>query len=166
MSQATQRLRDWLERLPPGSTILRDRLRPRIGCAIAAARARRRTGSQAPPPVSAGGLPPEGPGQIPLTVAKIRRLEELPRLRAGAVYLVAADEIEPGLVLTALGIGLGGTLYPALRIWVRGSDEGLSRGPVYVYAFTTRCLGPGSSADGECGRCRRTVQFICWGGIF
>jgi SRSO17 transposase len=43
-------------------------------CAIAAARARRRTDTQAPPPASADSLAPEDPGQIPLTIAEIKRL--------------------------------------------------------------------------------------------
>jgi len=43
-------------------------------CAIAAARARRRTDSQAPPPASPDSFAPEDPGQIPLTVAEIKRL--------------------------------------------------------------------------------------------
>ncbi len=43
-------------------------------CAIAAARARRRTDTQAPPPASPDCFPPEDPGLIPLTVAEIKRL--------------------------------------------------------------------------------------------
>ena len=43
-------------------------------CAIAAARARRRTDTQAPPPASPDSLAPDDPGQIPLTVAEIKRL--------------------------------------------------------------------------------------------
>jgi SRSO17 transposase len=43
-------------------------------CAIAAARARRRTDTQAPPPASPDSFPPDDPGQIPLTVAEIKRL--------------------------------------------------------------------------------------------
>ena len=42
-------------------------------CAIAAAQARRRTDSQAPPPTSPNS-PPAEPGMIPLTVAEIKRL--------------------------------------------------------------------------------------------
>jgi SRSO17 transposase len=43
-------------------------------CVIAAARARPRTDTQAPPPASPGDLPPADPGLIPLTVAEIKRL--------------------------------------------------------------------------------------------
>jgi SRSO17 transposase len=43
-------------------------------CAVAAAQARRRTNSQAPPPISPASLPPADPGLIPLTVAEIKRL--------------------------------------------------------------------------------------------
>jgi SRSO17 transposase len=43
-------------------------------CAVAAAQARRRTDSQAPPPTSPTSLPPADPGLIPLTVAEIKRL--------------------------------------------------------------------------------------------
>jgi SRSO17 transposase len=43
-------------------------------CAIAAARARRRTDTQAPPPAGPDSFAPKDPGQIPLTVAEIKRL--------------------------------------------------------------------------------------------
>ena len=43
-------------------------------CVIAAAQARPRTGTQAPPPASPDDLPPADPGLIPLTVAEIKRL--------------------------------------------------------------------------------------------
>ena len=43
-------------------------------CVIAAAKARPRTDTQAPPPASPGDLPPADPGLIPLTVAEIKRL--------------------------------------------------------------------------------------------
>jgi SRSO17 transposase len=43
-------------------------------CVIAAARARPRTGTQAPPPASPDDLPPADPGLIPLTVAEVKRL--------------------------------------------------------------------------------------------
>jgi SRSO17 transposase len=43
-------------------------------CVIAAARARPRTDTQAPPPAGPDDLPPADPGLIPLTVAEIKRL--------------------------------------------------------------------------------------------
>ncbi|HEY1915519.1 MAG TPA: hypothetical protein VGH27_08085, partial [Streptosporangiaceae bacterium] len=43
-------------------------------CVIAAAQARPRTDTQAPPPASPDDLPPEDPGLIPLTVAEVKRL--------------------------------------------------------------------------------------------
>ena len=43
-------------------------------CVIAAARARPRTDTQAPPPASPDDLPPADPGLIPLTIAEIKRL--------------------------------------------------------------------------------------------
>jgi SRSO17 transposase len=43
-------------------------------CVIAAARARPRTDTQAPPPASPDDLPPADPGLIPLTVAEVKRL--------------------------------------------------------------------------------------------
>ena len=43
-------------------------------CAVTAARARRRTDTQAPPPASPDSVPPADPGQIPLTIAEIKRL--------------------------------------------------------------------------------------------
>ena len=43
-------------------------------CVIAAARARQRTDTQAPPPAGPEDLPPADPGLIPLTVAEIKRL--------------------------------------------------------------------------------------------
>jgi SRSO17 transposase len=43
-------------------------------CVVAAARARDRTDTQAPPPTSPDDLPPADPGLIPLTVAEVKRL--------------------------------------------------------------------------------------------
>jgi SRSO17 transposase len=43
-------------------------------CVLAAARARQRTDTQAPPPASPDDLPPADPGLIPLTAAEIKRL--------------------------------------------------------------------------------------------
>jgi SRSO17 transposase len=43
-------------------------------CAVAAAQARNRTDSQAPPPTSPASRPPADPGLIPLTVAEIKHL--------------------------------------------------------------------------------------------
>ena len=43
-------------------------------CAVTAAWLRDRTGTQAPPPVTPGQVPPPDPGMIPLTVPEIKRL--------------------------------------------------------------------------------------------
>jgi hypothetical protein len=43
-------------------------------CAVTAALLRRRTGTEAPPPVGPDQAPPAEPGMIPLTVPEIRRI--------------------------------------------------------------------------------------------
>jgi SRSO17 transposase len=58
-------------------------------CAIAAAQARRRTDSQAPPPTSPTSLPPADPGFIPLTVAEIKRLFNAAATRARSLWQAA-----------------------------------------------------------------------------
>lgn len=58
-------------------------------CAIAAAQARHRTGTQAPPPASPDSRPPEDPGQIPLTVAEIKRLFNAATARPRSIWHAA-----------------------------------------------------------------------------
>jgi SRSO17 transposase len=58
-------------------------------CAVAAARARRRTDTQAPPPASPDSLPPADPGQIPLTVAEIKRLFNTATTRTRSIWHAA-----------------------------------------------------------------------------
>jgi SRSO17 transposase len=57
-------------------------------CALAAAQARHRTNSQAPPPTSPASLPPADPGLIPLTVAEIKRLFNTATARAHSLWQV------------------------------------------------------------------------------
>ena len=58
-------------------------------CAITAALLRRRTDTQAPPPVQPGQPPPADPGMIPLTVAETARLLSRPSPPGHAAYWLA-----------------------------------------------------------------------------
>jgi SRSO17 transposase len=58
-------------------------------CVIAAARARQRTGTQAPPPASPDDLPPADPGLIALTVAEVKRLFNAATTRPRSLWRAA-----------------------------------------------------------------------------